>query len=133
MSDMAEKKQKDRWRCCITGCNPKLFGYDAALKHKKATGHRIARWPVRSAAGAAMARERTRNGYYDKYNVGAKARSIRPGFLSSASSSSTRSTGCEDPSAFSVGGEFEGYENCGACDWCVKHDYDGHEWGEDDF
>ena len=33
MNDMAEKKQKDRWRCCITGCNPKLFGYDAALKH----------------------------------------------------------------------------------------------------
>lgn len=75
----SKQKQKDRWRCCITGCNPKLFGYDAALKHKKATGHRIARWPVRSAAGAAMARERNRNGYYDKYNVGAKSAVVRLG------------------------------------------------------
>lgn len=129
---MAEKEQKDRWRCCITGCNPKLFGYEAALKHKTDTGHRIARWPVRSAEGQAMARARNRSGYYDKYNVGPKARPART-FSTESTGTPTRSYGCEDPQAFSVGGDFEGYENCGACDWCAKHDDDGHEWGEDDF
>lgn len=78
--NVAEKKQPDRWRCCITGCNPKLIGYEVALKHKKTTGHRIARWPVRSADGAVAARERNRNGYYDKYNVGAKSAVVRLGY-----------------------------------------------------
>lgn len=70
-------KNADRWRCCITGCNPKLPGEQHAIKHKLETGHRIARWPVRSPEGKRKARERNRNGYYDKYSVGEKPRSAR--------------------------------------------------------
>lgn len=66
----------ERWRCCVTGCNPRLTG-TTALQHKAETGHRVARWPVRSAEGKRRARERNRTGYYDKYNVGAKSRNAR--------------------------------------------------------
>lgn len=64
----------DRYRCCITGCNPKLIGEAAATEHRTETGHRTAKWPVRSEAGKAKARARNQSGYYDKYNVGHKAR-----------------------------------------------------------
>ena len=77
-----EIDQVNRWRCCITGCNPKLFSKDAADNHKNQTGHRIAKWPIRSAEGKRKASQRNRTGYYDKYNVGYKsagARGIEPG------------------------------------------------------
>ena len=70
---MAEKNQHNRWRCLTTGCNPKLISQEAATAHATETGHRIAKWPIRSAAGKAKARARNRNGYYDQYNVGAKS------------------------------------------------------------
>lgn len=48
----------ERWRCLKTGCNPKLWGEDAADEHLNATGHRVAKWPVRSAEGHRKQRER---------------------------------------------------------------------------
>lgn len=65
-----------RWRCLQTGCNPVLDETSAA-QHREKSGHRVAKWPVRSAAGKAKARARNRNGYYDRYNVGAKAPAAR--------------------------------------------------------
>ncbi len=59
-----------------------MFGQDAADEHQAATGHRTAKWPVRSTEGRRKANERNRTGYYDKYNVGAKsaeARGLVPG------------------------------------------------------
>lgn len=47
----------DRWRCLAVGCNPKLKESSAG-QHKEATGHRVAKWPVRSAAGRQKQRER---------------------------------------------------------------------------
>lgn len=69
---MAEKDQPKRWRCLQAGCNP-VLNEQAADYHRDETGHRVAKWPVRSEKGKAKARRRNRTGYYDKYNVGAKA------------------------------------------------------------
>lgn len=66
----------DRWRCLTTGCNPRLTEA-TAQDHKAETGHRVARWPVRSAEGQRRARRRNKTGYYDKYNVGAKSAAAR--------------------------------------------------------
>ena len=73
-----DKPQPDRWRCLITGCNP-VLNETTAAEHKAATGHRVARWPVRSARGKRLARERNQSGYYDKYNVGDKSYERRLG------------------------------------------------------
>lgn len=67
----------ERYRCLTTGCNPVLYGESQAEEHATATGHRTAKWPVRSAAGKRKARARNRNGYYDKYNTGAKSYTAR--------------------------------------------------------
>lgn len=74
---MSERDQTDRWRCCVAGCNPKMIGEAAAERHRADTGHRIAKWPIRSAEGKRRARARNRSGYYDKYNVGAKSAAAR--------------------------------------------------------
>lgn len=70
---MSERDQTSRWRCCVTGCNPVLIGATDANRHREVTGHRIAKWPIRSATGKAKAALRNKTGYYDKYNVGDKA------------------------------------------------------------
>lgn len=67
----------DRYRCLTTGCNPVMYGEEQANEHKELTGHRTAKWPVRSAAGRRKERDRQKNGYYDKYNVGAKSYGAR--------------------------------------------------------
>lgn len=67
------KNNANRFRCTVVGCNPNLYGENAAEDHKKATGHRTAKWPVRSAEGERKARQRNKNGYYDKYNAGDKS------------------------------------------------------------
>ena len=67
----------DRYRCLATGCNPVLRGEEQAAAHRDSTGHRTAKWPVRSADGRRKERERQKNGYYDKYNVGAKSYGAR--------------------------------------------------------
>ena len=67
----------DRYRCLTTGCNPVMYGEEQANEHKGLTGHRTAKWPVRSAAGRAKERRRQTSGYYDKYNVGAKSYGAR--------------------------------------------------------
>ena len=61
-----------RMRCLTVGCNPVLDETTAA-EHAQATGHRTAKWPVRSADGQKKARKRNRTGYYRKYNVGNKS------------------------------------------------------------
>lgn len=63
----------NRYRCCATGCNPIMFGEEQAHQHTTETGHRTAKWPVRSAEGKRKARIRNKTGYYDKYNVGEKS------------------------------------------------------------
>ena len=68
----------ERWRCLAVGCNP-ILDADTAEAHRRETGHRVAKWPVRSAEGRRRARVRNRTGYYDKYNVGAKAPEVRLG------------------------------------------------------
>lgn len=73
------KDNTNRWRCLVAGCNPRLYGKEAAEKHRKNEGHRVAKWPVRSAEGKRRARHRNKSGYYDKYNVGAKSRFVRMG------------------------------------------------------
>lgn len=73
---MSERNQHNRWRCTVVGCNPKLIGQAAADEHA-ATGHRVAKWPIRSTAGKAKAKRRNRSGYYDQYNVGAKSAEVR--------------------------------------------------------
>lgn len=70
---MAEKDQTNRWRCTVTGCNPKLASQEEADAHRGVFGHRVAKWPVRSAEGKRRAKKRNPTGYYDRYNVGAKA------------------------------------------------------------
>lgn len=68
---MDKKVDNTDWhRCTVTGCNPYLADADAAAEPTEETGHRTAKWPVRSAEGA---RERNMHGYYDKYNVGDKS------------------------------------------------------------
>ena len=66
----------ERMRCLTTGCNPVLDA-ESAKAHSESTGHRTAKWPVRSAEGIKKAKARNRNGYYDKYNVGKKSYSSR--------------------------------------------------------
>lgn len=70
-----------RMRCLTVGCNPVLDETTAA-EHGQATGHRTAKWPVRSAAGEKKARKRNRSGYYAKYNTGYKNPYLRgiPGY-----------------------------------------------------
>jgi hypothetical protein len=53
------RDSSERWRCLEVGCNPKLKKHNAQ-QHKGDTGHRVAKWPVRSAAGKAKQRERNR-------------------------------------------------------------------------
>lgn len=81
---MGERRQPNRWRCLQTGCNP-VLDEESAKAHKEETQHRVAKWPVRSREGQKKARQRNRNGYYDKYNVGPKSYQARFGgdFLSS--------------------------------------------------
>lgn len=77
-----QTKYPNRQRCLSSGCNPFLLNINAADAHKAETGHRTAKWPVRSAEGERRARVRNKTGYYDKYNVGAKsavARGLIPG------------------------------------------------------
>lgn len=62
----------ERWRCLVSGCNPVLDAESAAA-HKEAEGHRVAKWPVRSAKGIKRAKVRNKTGYYDKYNTGDKS------------------------------------------------------------
>ena len=73
---MSERNQRKRWRCLTVGCNPVLNETTAAA-HAQETGHRVAKWPVRSRAGKAKAKQRNRSGYYDKYNVGEKSYEAR--------------------------------------------------------
>lgn len=54
----------DRHRCLTVGCNPKLKNRAAAEQHKEQTGHRIARWPKRSAEGERN-REQYMSGRFD--------------------------------------------------------------------
>lgn len=72
-----DRVQSNRFRCCTVDCNPELFGEDSAKKHSEKTGHRYAKWPVRSEEGKKKANKRNRNGYYDKYNVGFKHALVR--------------------------------------------------------
>lgn len=74
---MAERDQHDRWRCTVTGCNPIMKSEAARDEHVASTGHRTAKWPIRSAEGKRKARQRNKTGYYDKYNVGHKSAGAR--------------------------------------------------------
>jgi hypothetical protein len=74
---MGERSQPNRWRCLVVGCNPVLIGASAATEHRGATGHGVAKWPQRSAAGKGAAAKRNRTGYYDQYNVGEKSAEAR--------------------------------------------------------
>lgn len=69
----------NRFRCCVTGCNPVLIGEEAANQHRDEQGHRIAKWPTRSAEGKRKAEIRNKTGYYDKYNAGSKSREQHSG------------------------------------------------------
>jgi hypothetical protein len=64
----AEAKNSGRWRCLSAGCNPPLTEA-TAREHSGATGHRVAKWPVRSVEGTRRAKARNRTGYYDSYNA----------------------------------------------------------------
>lgn len=64
-----ERVTVERWRCCTTGCNPQL-NQDNAHAHSAETGHRVAKWPVRSEAGIKLEQERNRTGYHRKYGRG---------------------------------------------------------------
>jgi len=66
----------ERWRCLKVGCNP-VLNETTAAEHSTASGHRVARWPVRSAEGQRRAQERNQSGYYDKYNRGYRGASGR--------------------------------------------------------
>lgn len=76
---MTERDQRNRWRCTVVGCNPVMKSEAAKDEHVAETGHRTAKWPIRSAAGKAKARARNRSAYYDKYNVGEKSYEARFG------------------------------------------------------
>lgn len=69
---MSEKNQAKRWRCLSSGCNP-VLNEEEAISHNAESGHRVAKWPVRSEAGKQKARKRNKTGYYSKYNVGDKS------------------------------------------------------------
>lgn len=140
---MSERAQPNRWRCLQAGCNPVLDAASATA-HRTATGHRVARWPVRSPEGQRKARQRNRSGYYDRYNVGAKSRASRSPLMAATALvpsdwEPSQCTNRQGGGAFDVAGEFGGFEdetNCGYCSWCEKNDEDGgseYAWGEDDF
>ena len=74
---MAERNQHNRWRCTVVGCNPVMKSERARDDHVSETGHRTAKWPIRSPEGKAKARARNRSGYYDQYNVGPKSGRVR--------------------------------------------------------
>jgi hypothetical protein len=67
---MPKPPQDKRWRCMVTGCNP-ILDEETAQQHRLGTGHRVAKWPVRSAEGKRRARKRNRTGYYRPYNEAA--------------------------------------------------------------
>lgn len=69
-----------RQRCLTVGCNPQLMSLDAAAAHRTETGHRTAKWPMRSPEGQRRARQRNKSGYYDKYNAGKKSGHTRGGY-----------------------------------------------------
>lgn len=69
---MSERNQPGRWRCTVVGCNPVMKSTEVMESHQAETGHRTAKWPIRSVEGKAKAKRRNKTGYYDKYNVGAK-------------------------------------------------------------
>lgn len=71
-----DRPQPGRWRCLMVGCNP-VLNETSAVTHSSDTGHRVAKWPVRSAEGKKKARARNKNGYYDRYNVGYKSAESR--------------------------------------------------------
>jgi hypothetical protein len=77
---LAQLVSAERWRCTVTGCNP-VIDEAGATKHRDTTGHRVAKWPKRSAEGERKAQLRNQTGYYDKYNRGEKSpenrRSVR--------------------------------------------------------
>ena len=64
---MPTPPQDKRWRCLVTGCNP-ILDEETAQQHKLSAGHRVAKWPVRSAEGKRRAKKRNRTGYYHRYN-----------------------------------------------------------------
>lgn len=68
---------RQRYGCTVVGCNPVLWGEEARDAHVEETGHRARKWPERTKDGERKARQRSRSGYYNKYNKGAKA--YRPG------------------------------------------------------
>lgn len=76
---MAERDQHERWRCTVVGCNPVMKSLEVMESHQAETGHRTAKWPIRSKAGKRKAQKRNRTGYYDKYNVDEKAAEVRLG------------------------------------------------------
>lgn len=67
----SKEKNKTRHRCLVAGCNPYLENAEKATEHKNKTGHRTAKWPVRSEEGKRLAKERINGNYYKKYR-GAK-------------------------------------------------------------
>lgn len=67
----SKEKNKTRHRCLVAGCNPYLENAEKATEHKNKTGHRTAKWPVRSKEGKRLAKERINGNYYKKYR-GAK-------------------------------------------------------------
>lgn len=75
-----DQPQPIRWRCMKVGCNP-ILNEQGAHAHNKSTGHKVAKWPVRSKAGKAKARQRNKTGYYDQYNVGPKSAEARAAFI----------------------------------------------------
>lgn len=82
---MAEKKQHNRWRCMMKGCNPYLIGEDQAQEHRDEhsedeTPHNVYKYPIRSEHGEKLAQERNKSGYYDQWNHGEKSLENR-GFL----------------------------------------------------
>ena len=119
---MSKRKNNDnRFRCLVTGCNPVLFGQTAATEHFQKLGHRTAKWPVRSAEGERRARARNKSGYYDKYNVGHKARSVRFG---GAASTETLA----EPTSTSGWATFTEERDDAWDIWGNEY-----AWGEDDF
>lgn len=134
---MPEGDQHNRWRCTVVGCNPILKSQETMESHRAETGHRVAKWPIRSAAGKLKAKARNQSGYYDKYNIGIKA--ARLPTPSETLVSSVNGWGCLNPTDgqwFPSGGGGFGYPtNCGDCDWCEDNDDSDNEFafGEDDF
>lgn len=136
---MAERDQLNRWRCLVVGCNPVMKSEDSKNAHVEKTGHRTAKWPVRSAEGKRRAEQRNKSGYYEKYNVGAKFRGSGS-MRARESVASVELTGCSGASwgsAIYVGGSFAGFdedEYCGECSWCEENEIDhDYAFGEDDF